>query len=71
MAKQSGFIVTIKAFIPAPKNDFKAQAAATALAADLDENKTITEAFLAAAKVVDLSVRTGSHDDEAEAADAT
>lgn len=70
MAKQSGFIVTIKAFIPAPKNDFKAQAAAAQLAADLDESKTISEDFIKAATVIDLSVRTGGHDTEEPAAAA-
>ncbi len=71
MARKSGFIVTIKAFVPTPKNDFQAQANAASLMHSLTATKALTEDFLKVAEVIDVSARVGSVGDGEEAASAT
>lgn len=64
MARTPGYNITIKAFIPSSKTDFKAQASAAALMQKITENKAIDEDFLATAKIVEIKGAYGSLADE-------
>lgn len=52
MSRQNGYTVTIKAFVPAPKDNFAAQAAAATMMAALTQTGELTPDFLALAKVI-------------------
>lgn len=67
MSKQSGYVLTIKAFIPSPKDDFAKQAAAATLMDAITKAKTLDAAFLEIADILDIKAKYGSKPD-AEAA---
>ncbi len=58
--RTSGYNVTIKLFIPSPRDDFKAQAAAASLMATITSEKTLPAELLAVAKIIDVQGRFGS-----------
>ncbi len=60
MSRQNGYTVTIKAFVPSPRNDFEKQAAAAVLMAAITKTKTIPAEFLALASIEDVSAKYGS-----------
>lgn len=62
MARQTGYIVTIKAFVPSPKDDFAKQAAAATLMAGVTQSKTLTPEFLELATVTKIDAKYGSQD---------
>lgn len=62
MSRQTGYTVTIKAFVPAPKNDFAAQAAAATMVATLMKTGELTPDFLALVQVLNISGKYGSMD---------
>ncbi len=66
--KQHGYLVTMQAFIPSSKTDFKEQAAAATLMAGLTETKALTPEFLAQAQVIDVAAKPGSHGEAGDAA---
>lgn len=45
MSKQSGYVLTIKAFIPMPSDDFEKQALAAAAMGTLTKDKAIPDNF--------------------------
>lgn len=65
--KTPGYLLTVKLFIPAPKNDFRAQSNASLFAADAVENKQLSAELLAVAKVVSVDGKFGSAEIEAGA----
>lgn len=60
--REQGYIVTIKAFIPSPKNDFQKQADAAALMAAVTKANALTPEFLDLAKVTKIDAKYGSAD---------
>ncbi len=52
MARISGYQVTVKLFIPAPKTDFKAQSKAASIMAAIMSDGVLTPELVAAAKVI-------------------
>lgn len=62
MARETGFIVTIKAFVPSPKGDFQKQADAAALMATVTKTGELTPEFLELAKVTKIDAKYGSQD---------
>ncbi len=64
MSRQNGYSIVIRAFIPAPKNDFKAQAAAARLADEMTREKAIPEDFMRVARIIDVKGAYGSMAEE-------
>lgn len=64
MSRQSGYILTIKAFIPSPKTDFAKQAAAALAMDQITKTNTLPENFAEIAKITDISGKFGSIDIE-------
>lgn len=62
MPKQSGYIVTIKAFIPSPKTDFAKQAAAANAMLAITQNKALPDDFATIATILDIAGKYGSAD---------
>lgn len=62
MSKQSGYIVTIKAFIPSPKNDFGKQAAAATAMQEITTAKALPANFAEIATILDIGGKYGSAD---------
>lgn len=62
MARQSGYVVTIKAFVPVSKTDFSQQAEAAAQMAALTKDKRLPDGFADLAKITDISAKFGSAD---------
>lgn len=60
MSRVPGYAVTVKLFIPAPKSDFKAQAAAATIVASIVSDKVLTAELVAAAKVISADGRFSS-----------
>lgn len=60
MSRQSGYVITIKAFIPSPKDDFKAQAAAATAMAEITDSKTLPDNFAELATITDIKAKYGS-----------
>ena len=58
--KIAGYTVTIKAFIPAPKDSFSAQARAASTMDELVTGCVITPAFVELALILDVSGKYGS-----------
>ena len=58
--RSHGYNVTIKLFIPSPRDDFKAQAAAASLMATITSEKTLPAELLEVAKIIDVQGRFGS-----------
>lgn len=58
--RSTGYNVTIKLFIPSPRDDFKAQAAAASLMATITEQKIIPDELRVIAHVLDVAGRFGS-----------
>lgn len=63
MAKQSGFFVTVKYFLPIDRADFSKQAAAYAAMADIEKNGALPDDF--AGTVEEIKVKQGSKGDDA------
>ncbi len=64
MSRQNGYNVVVRFFIPAPKNDFKAQSAAAEMMATIVANKAVPSEFLTVAKVLDVKGAYGSMAEE-------
>jgi hypothetical protein len=64
MSRVPGYNVVIRAFIPAPKGDFKAQASAADIMHNMSELKTIPPEFIKVAKVIDVKGVYGSMAEE-------
>lgn len=62
MTKTSGYHITLKAFIPAPRTNFAAQAKAAQTMDELTTGGVITPAFVELAHVLDVTGRYGSAD---------
>lgn len=62
MARINGYIVTIKAFVASPKNDFQRQADAAAILASVTQSGELTPEFLELAKVTKIEAKYGSVD---------
>lgn len=60
MSRENGYVVTIKAFVASPRNDFEKQAAAAVMMATITKSKTIPAEFLALASIEDVSAKYGS-----------
>ena len=58
--RSTGYNVTIKLFIPSPRDDFKAQAAAATFMATIVGEKTLPAELLEVAKIIDVQGRFGS-----------
>ena len=71
MARESGFAVTVKAFIPAPKTDFKKQSELFSAMADLEKTKTIPADLLEQMQISEVSVKQTTRDATATATDTT
>lgn len=65
MSRVPGYAVTVKLFIPAPKSDFKAQAAAATIVASIVSDKVLTPELVAAAKVISADGRFSSMEQDA------
>ena len=62
MARQTGYVVTIKAFVPSPKDNFDQQIAAASLMKVMSEKGELTPEFLDIAKVTKIDAKYGSAD---------
>lgn len=60
MSRQNGYVMTIKAFIPSPKDDFEKQAAAATAMAAITKTKTLPENFAEIATITDIKAKYGS-----------
>lgn len=60
MAKTPGYTINLKLFIPAPKDDFKAQARAAELAGKIMEERVVPAGLIETAKVLDVSAKYGN-----------
>ena len=60
--RTQGYAITVKLFIPAPKTDFKAQAAAATIMDAIMTDKVLTPELVACATVLDVSGKFGSMD---------
>lgn len=60
MPRVTGYNVVIKLFIPSPRDDFKAQAAAATLMQTITSEKTLPAELLEVAKIIDVNGRFGS-----------
>lgn len=58
--RQTGYVIIIKAFIPSPKDDFAAQAAAATTMSAVTKSKELTPEFLALAQITDIKAKYGS-----------
>lgn len=67
MAKENGYLVTIRAFIPAPRDDFDKQATAAQVMGALTKNKALTPEFVQVAEVLDVKGRQGTKPEAGEA----
>ena len=65
MSKLTGYHVTVKLFVPSPKNDFAAQAKAAQMMHDLTTTGTIGPELLAIGRVVNVTGKYGTFDDGA------
>ena len=63
MSKLTGYHVTVKLFVPSPKNDFAAQAKAAQMMHDLTTTGTIGPELLAIGRVVNVTGKYGTFDD--------
>jgi hypothetical protein len=59
MAKQSGFFVNVRYFVPIDKKDFAKQAAAYSTMAEIEKEGKLPADF--AGDVIDVKVKQGSH----------
>lgn len=57
MSRVPGYAITVKLFIPAPKSDFKAQAAAATIVASIVSDKVLTAELVATAQVISADGR--------------
>jgi hypothetical protein len=62
VARIQGYQVTLKLFIPVPKTDFKAQAAAASIMDAIMNDRVLTAELVAAAVVIDVSGKYSSTD---------
>lgn len=67
MSRVPGYAITVKLFIPAPKSDFKTQAAAANIVAAIVTDKVLTAELVATAKVISADGRFTSMEQEAPA----
>lgn len=67
MTKRHGYLITIKAFVPSSKTDFKAQIAALGVMDALTTSKTLSPEFLALAEVTGVAAKQGSVEGDAPA----
>lgn len=65
MSRIPGYAITVKLFIPAPKSDFKAQAAAANIVAAIVTDRVLTAELVATAKVISADGRFTSMEQEA------
>lgn len=64
--RKSGYVLTIKAFIPSPKDDFDKQAAAATAMSTITKTKTLPDNFAEIATITDISGKFGSIGDDGE-----
>lgn len=62
MARQAGYVVTIKAFVPSSKTDFKQQAAVATAMGELTDAKTLPANFGEIAEITEITAKYGSRD---------
>lgn len=62
MAKQTGFFVTAKYFVPLDKKDFAKQRDAYAMMANIQQAQNLSAEFIEAATLVDVVVKPGGYD---------
>lgn len=71
MSRIPGYAITVKLFIPAPKSDFKAQAAAANIVAAIVTDKVLTPELVMTAKVISADGRFTSMEQDAPAIEQT
>lgn len=68
MSRQNGYVITIKAFVPSPKDDFEKQAAAASAMAVLTKTRELPDNFADIATITDIKAKYGSVGDDTAAA---
>ena len=66
--RSHGYTLTIKAFIPSPKDDFKAQAAAATAMDEITTSNKLPDNFAEIATITDIKAKYGSIGDDTAAA---
>lgn len=69
--RQSGYVLTIKAFIPSPKSDFAKQAAAALAMDQITKTNKLPDNFAEIATITDIAGKYGSVEVEEVATEQT